>query len=384
MRLLICLLTITLIVPAGIINDGVFAASVGAHKYTVPAGKEKNYKNLQGGGTDGTYAYFVSVDSSKSKEKCMLSKAKIQSGKWKFVKKISDTGDSFNGKKNKISLNHGNDITYNSTTNELVIISKREVNPKTDPEVSSVTIVNPSTLKCKKQIPLSYKIYCISYNKDTNQYIAGISGTTDFYTLNSDFTINQLHKGQSLGKYLKQGVDSDGQYIYFVQTKKVGNKYNNKLVVYTRNGRYIKTVKVGHGKEAEHLFHVGNTYYMGFNYKNGKSRVYKVNLKLYKVQYNGNGGTGQMGNTYVEYGHSTTLKNNKFKKKKYKFSGWTVSKEDGKWLYKKGDKKGWYTPNTKPDGYKKKVYKNKAKVSKVINRHGAVITLHAKWTKKKS
>ena len=54
--------------------------------------------------------------------------------------------------------------------------------------------------------------------------------------------------------------------------------------------------------------------------------VLGVNWKVntYTITYNANGGAGSMGNTVVNYGANTTIRNNTFTKTGYTFAGWTT------------------------------------------------------------
>lgn len=80
------------------------------------------------------------------------------------------------------------------------------------------------------------------------------------------------------------------------------------------------------------------------------------NIK-YTISYNGNGGTGNMASTSVQYNNKFTLTANKFSKVGHSFDGWNVYRSSDKKWYVSG--KGWNTSNdiTK-NGYTKALYKN--------------------------
>lgn len=378
------LLVIALIIPVGLIDNDVYAGTVGAKRYTVP-GDTNAYDQLQGGGIGSKYAFFISVDNSKTKEKCLLSKAKVQKGKWKTIKKIKDTSKAY--KKKKIRLNHGNDLTYDSTKKKVVIVSKRQKGKnKTKVEKSSVTLVNPTTLKPTKQIALGIQIYCIAYNKSRNQYVAGKSGGTNFYILDSNFNKVKEISGQPLGNSTsRQGADCDNNYIYFLQNIKSNGKYVNVLMVYTWDGTFVKKVKFSnYSKEGEHIFHKGTKFYMGFNHKNGKSQVRNLNFKIFKIQYNNNGGTGSMSDTYVEYGVPTKQPKSEF----YSYyqeplKGWHAYRQsDQKWCYNYAGKVVWYKADKAPQGATKRLFSDGGTVSKLSSKHGDVVTMYAQYEKR--
>lgn len=58
---------------------------------------------------------------------------------------------------------------------------------------------------------------------------------------------------------------------------------------------------------------------------------------IVKINYNSNGGTGEMTATECRIGSDCILKNNKFKKVGYDFSGWSKSKDENKVTYKIND-----------------------------------------------
>ena len=58
------------------------------------------------------------------------------------------------------------------------------------------------------------------------------------------------------------------------------------------------------------------------------------NASYFTVVYNANGGTGIMANTTVQYGVSTNLLVNLFKRTDYNFTGWTAKRtSDNKYMY---------------------------------------------------
>ena len=122
-------------------------------------------------------------------------------------------------------------------------------------------------------------------------------------------------------------------------------------------------------------------------YPKGFSNVKKsvkitVNMpQHFTVKYDANKGKGKMSNTTVVYGKNTALRTNVFARTGYTFSGWNIHrKSDGKWEYVKGSANGWYKKGKQPSGYKLKVYKNKAKLSKTSNKNKDTITAYAIWT----
>lgn len=119
--------------------------------------------------------------------------------------------------------------------------------------------------------------------------------------------------------------------------------------------------------------------------KNGETLTFHARLtkNSFTVKYHANGGTGSMKQTIVKYGNATALRSNTFKKSGYQFEGWTCYRSsDKKWYYTNGKSYGWYKEGKQPSGYKKVVYKNKAKVAKTTSVQKDNVHMFARWKKK--
>ena len=134
----------------------------------------------------------------------------------------------------------------------------------------------------------------------------------------------------------------------------------------------------------------GKAMYQGdTNYEESVSNCAKLEIKevpltTYTVSYNSNGGTGTMANTIVNYGTSTPLRKNTFKKTGYTFNGWTATRKqkgsstteyygscDGQKTW------AWYT-STSCDNWQAYVYKDQQNVSKTVEA-GGTVTMKAQW-----
>lgn len=100
----------------------------------------------------------------------------------------------------------------------------------------------------------------------------------------------------------------------------------------------------------------------------------------YTVQYDANGGSGTMEDTFVPYGVTTPLRTNSYTKQGHKFVGWTAYRTTkGQWYYTNGSDSGWYTEGSQPSGYTKSVYRDGAGVAKTTSVDGDVVILYAQW-----
>ena len=120
-----------------------------------------------------------------------------------------------------------------------------------------------------------------------------INGTTCYYYTNSSLT-TCLSGGYNINKPSKTGYTFKG---YYTSTNGSGTNYVNSSGTFVNNA--YKTT--------------GN-----------KTLYANWQANTYTITYNANGGAGSMGNTVVNYGTNTTIRNNTFTKTGYTFAGWTT------------------------------------------------------------
>ena len=120
-----------------------------------------------------------------------------------------------------------------------------------------------------------------------------INGTTCYYYTNSSLT-TCLSGGYNINKPSKTGYTFKG---YYTSTNGSGTNYVNS------SGTFINNAYKTTGNKTLYASWQANTY---------------------TITYNANGGAGSMGNTVVNYGTNTTIRNNTFTKTGYTFAGWTT------------------------------------------------------------
>ena len=120
-----------------------------------------------------------------------------------------------------------------------------------------------------------------------------INGTTCYYYTNSSLT-TCLSGGYNINKPSKTGYTFKG---YYTSTNGSGTNYVNS------SGTFINNAYKTTGNKTLYANWQANTY---------------------TITYNANGGAGSMGNTVVNYGTNTTIRNNTFTKTGYTFAGWTT------------------------------------------------------------
>lgn len=207
---------------------------------------------LQGGCTDGKYAYFCSTNGYE--DVCTISKYEIST--WEEVARIP-----------VVKVDHGNDIAYNSDKRCLVVCHNA-------PHRNLVSFVDKNSLEIIETFEIPLQIYSITYNAKTNRYAVGISYSFDFAILDKDFNIIKTIKGVKPESKTRQAMDSDDKYIYFLLS------FPNAISVYDWDGNHYGVFKLNDaasGYESENIFLHNDDMYIGYNYGFGK--VYKTSFE---------------------------------------------------------------------------------------------------------
>ncbi len=223
--------------------------------------RENGFSTLQGSCTDGTYLYML-MQNAKAKfendafvSMCVL--YKIDLSTWEIVTKSEP-----------LPVDHGNSITYNSKTNELLVANA-------SPNNHLISKIDPETLTVTDVIQYGTKLSGISYNALRDQYVIRLTGTHDFAILDADLVLQAEYKGGDTGLIL-QNIDSDDDYIYITDTSQTQEPGIEGMLVYDWNGNYAGAFRIDSQLENEGMFHVGDDYYMTFN--NSGGRVYKIDI----------------------------------------------------------------------------------------------------------
>lgn len=235
------------------------------------------YDTVQGGCSDGTYAYYAMYN--RRVEKCKIVKVRLSDMK---VVKVSGV----------LKIAHGTDMTYNSKIKRLVVVHKR-VNPK------RLSLVNPKTLKVEKvkdvkmpevlpgASPTDLKgikgFFTIAYNRRRDQYAAVLSKTYHIMILDGNLKPITYIKPAKKMTYLLQGMEATSDYILVGQSPKVAGQKYNIISIYDWEGNYISRVLVKRGFELENIFYKGDQLYASF-YTSYYKTYYKTERKLVKEE----------------------------------------------------------------------------------------------------
>ena len=192
-----------------------------------------------------------------------------------------------------LRLNHGNDMTYNSKTNRLVVSNAR-------PARKRLTVINPNSLTIEKVKDITLPkdlpgidwdrinskggyngFNNIAYNAKYNQYVIQLYETRDFVFLDANFNPVRYVKPRRWDRQVYQGMDSFDNYIVVCNSIGRGGP-ENVLSVYDWNGNYVSRVVLNRAKELECVFHQGNQLYAGFYYAH--TEKYRWAVKTKKVR----------------------------------------------------------------------------------------------------
>ena len=206
---------------------------------------------MQGGGTDGKYAYYALINKTTSPETAVISKYDLDTMELVMTSKVLPTG-------------HTNDITYDSKNHRLVISSGTD-------GWCGTTFLNPDTLEI-----IDYKVAPIGnrgmeYLPSTDQYIIA-SGYTIYTT---DSSLNPISSFPCQNpQYVTQGLTCDEKYVYDVRyTNSAGVHY---IVIHDMQGNYIGSARMtGINYEPENLIIHNGIFYLGCNHSNS---VYRLEL----------------------------------------------------------------------------------------------------------
>ena len=257
-------------------NGGVTSSGLVATKcfdtYTA-AGKPAGNTVMQGGCTDGKYAYICMENQAGNYSNTDLHDTRIV--------KVDLSNNQLAMVSAPLKLHHSNDMCYNSKTGLLLVLHNGK-------QANTLSYIDPNTLTVVGQQVLPYSVYSIAYEPITDRYVVGLSSGAngssgrDYAVFDGNFNVLVpfLHAGPythySETKPVTQGIDCDSDYIYSVLGVN-NNGWTNWLVVHDWQGNYkfaklLPDVTV----ESENIFHVGNAFYVGFN--GGNDPVYRFDI----------------------------------------------------------------------------------------------------------
>lgn len=238
------------------------ATVVGVKNGTFLEVPSKNgYFVMQGGCTDGIYAYCILEGQNVEVDGTLQSTAhmifKIDMNTWEIV-----------AESKPLLLGHGNSITYNSKLGQLIVSNY-------SPDPKEITFVDPNTLTIVGNKILNQNITGIAYNATHDQYVVA-NGSAQFSILDAEFNEVAYVEGHHINMGT-QDIDCDDNYIYVGNSGVVSNPGVEVVKIYDWNGEYKGIFRVDSVNEQEAIFNCNGKYYITFYTGNGG--------RLFEIQY---------------------------------------------------------------------------------------------------
>ena len=209
--------------------------------------------NMQGGGTNGKYGYFIMNECGSDNVRSIIHKVDLES--WETVATARD-----------FYFGHANDIAFDTVNNRMIV---SHCGPK-------ISVFDPDTLELLEQTTVPTPHYALAYNKTRGIYVAGKSLCYDFALLDENF--NQLGEFRGEVGYTKQGIECDDDYIYVFHSRKNANC----LWIYDWCGALKARIDIDLPHESEHLFVHGDHFIAGFFNHTPDKRVGEIyEMRLY-------------------------------------------------------------------------------------------------------
>ena len=294
-------------------NRKVNASSLGIELRSKLGEGASGYSVVQGGCTDGKYAYYLMVKTSNQKGKIL----KVNLNNSNEVYKSPEV----------INICHGNGMAYDAKNHRLVVVGR-------EARRTQLTLIDANSLRFTGYKEVDYSLAAqkgwninyggqraglaaISYVSKYNCFIALQRNTHDLLVLDQNFKVIGFVDTTILSKYpgTYQAMDVDEKYVYLVLSYYNGNQPYNRILALDWNSEnlldyingkdpdFARRWKCNNNKsgtpdadiivntphEAENLFHTtdtnGNqTFYLSEYYNNPKYK-WTTKKKAYKVKW---------------------------------------------------------------------------------------------------
>ena len=213
------------------------------------------YTVVQGSASDGKYIYLFMSNNVSSNYLSSLYKYEIETGK------IVATLDGF-------KTGQTNDVTYNSKTNELIVVQNTPTN--------ILTIIDAETLEVKRDVTIASNLISIAYDEAKDCYYA-VARTSPYTIAKLDAEFNHVEAialDPQTG-YSRQTIDTDGEYIYILQSAA------NCVLVYRVDGSFVGiSYLLPSTNTAQSICHIGDTFYIGYNVSSSGGIIYAVEIEI--------------------------------------------------------------------------------------------------------
>lgn len=208
---------------------------------------------VEGGCTDGKYIYVSLLNPKPEDDPASV------------ILKINPADGSTVAKSGLLHIDHANDMTYNSSTGEIVICNNI-------PRRKLITFLDPAALEIKRTIETATEIFSIEYMPEEDFYYCGIASTYDYAKFTKDFELTEKYTGIDNG-CVRQSMTHRGTDTYHLYYK------TNCIYRYDASGKCTGTMTPPiQQNEAENLFFIGDVFYVVYNFlgEDNGGAVYKV------------------------------------------------------------------------------------------------------------
>ncbi len=237
---------------AEIINSGREFAFYSIEKL-VKLPSQNGYSGIQGGGSDGEFAYFASINSTTAPGMAIIRKYDMST--WELV-----------ATSEPIPSEHSNDITYDSKNDRLVISTCIA----SDGYRGIVTLKH-DTLEYIESVTAEYATRGVAYLPEKDQYLFAVS--YGYAIMNDKFELVSTFD-DGFPNLTTQGLDCDEKYIFDPRWEP--NAKHQTVVVHTAQGQFVGAIPLhGVDGEPENIICDGNSFIMGCN---GSNSVFRIAL----------------------------------------------------------------------------------------------------------
>lgn len=212
------------------------------------SGKD-GFGTAQGAATDGKFAYVIMKKKESGTETDII--VKIDMATWKIVQESEE-----------LPLDHGNDMTYDSAKNRLVVTNMLN---------NIISVIDPDTLTIVDRVKPAYGTWAAGYIDSASQYTFLAYGSPSGLVI-TDSDFNPVRSSPLMGAegYVGQGMDADAKYAYVPLSPNTGKNDNIVQIYDIATGEYLGIISIGTKMESESMFHVGDDYYIHFNSSGSK------------------------------------------------------------------------------------------------------------------
>ena len=200
----------------------------------------------QGVATDGKYIYTVVKNASGSSEVDRIVKVDMET---LSIVKESET----------LPLDHANDMTYDPVRKQLVVVNMYN---------NLITLIETENLTVTERHTLPYGTWATGYIPSLDRFTFLAYGTPSGLVItDKDFTPISSSPLASAPDYVGQGMDTDDKFAYVPLSPSSGKSDNIIQIYDIATGEYLGIVSIMTKMESESIFHIGNDFFIQFNYK---------------------------------------------------------------------------------------------------------------------